>query len=190
MNICVFCGSSEDLDASYYKLAKRCGEVIGKSGHNLIYGAGKIGLMGRLAQSTRDNGGKSIGIIPEKLRIEGVVSDVDNEQIITPDMKTRKDVMRNRSEAFLALPGGFGTMEELLEVITLKQLQYHNKSIVILNGNGFFDEMLVFFERMYKENFANASYRKLYQVENNPEQAISAIENYKHEHIYDKYLKA
>ncbi|MDA3911506.1 MAG: TIGR00730 family Rossman fold protein [Bacteroidales bacterium] len=190
MNICAFCGSSEDLDASYYHLASQCGEIIGKSGHNLIYGAGKIGLMGRLAQSTRDFGGKSIGIIPERLRIEGVASDMDNEQIITPDMKTRKDVMRNRSDAFLALPGGFGTMEELLEVITLKQLQYHNKAIVLLNGNGFFDEMLVFFERMYKENFANPSYRKLYQVESSPEKAIAAIENYRHEHIYDKYLKS
>jgi uncharacterized protein (TIGR00730 family) len=190
MNICAFCGSSEDLDTSYYQLASQCGEIIGKSGHNLIYGAGKIGLMGRLAQSTRDFGGKSIGIIPERLRIDGVVSDKDDEQIVTPDMKSRKEVMRTRSDAFLALPGGFGTMEELLEVITLKQLQYHNKAIVILNGNGFFDEMLVFFERMYEENFANPSYRKLYQIESCPEKAIAAIENYQHEHIYDKYLKS
>jgi len=190
MNICAFCGSSEDLDASYYQLASECGELIGKSGHNLIYGAGKIGLMGRLAQSTRDFGGKSIGIIPERLKIEGVVSDADNEQIITPDMKSRKEVMRTRSDAFLALPGGFGTMEELLEVITLKQLQYHNKAIVILNGNGFFNEMLLFFERMYKEQFANPSYRALYEVKNTAKEALAAIESYRHQHIYDKYLKS
>lgn len=190
MKICVFCGSSEDLKNSYYTLAENLGKQIGEHGHDVIYGAGKIGLMGRVALETRNHGGKTIGIIPKRLKIEGVVSTEDTELIVTEDMKERKSIMTEKSDAFLALPGGFGTMEELLEVITLKQLQYHNKAIVILNSDGFFDELLVFFERMYSENFANPSYRKLYQVVDSENDAIAALENYTHEHIYDKYLKS
>lgn len=190
MNICVFCGSSEDLENKYYKEASEMGKLLGQSKHNLIYGAGKIGLMGKIADAARDNGAETTGIIPERLKIEGVVSQSDSNLIVTKDMKERKDLMRKKSDAFLALPGGFGTMEELLETITLKQLQYHTKAIVILNTNGLFNKMLEFFEVLYEENFADPSYRKLYQVTNTPKEALEALENYSHEHIYDKYLKS
>ena len=190
MNICVFCASSEDLQEIYYEDAEITGSLIGEAGHHIIYGAGQIGLMGRLAQKVRDKGGETTGVIPHRLNIEGVVSKEDTQLIHTEDMKERKAYMRKHSDAFLTLPGGFGTMEELLEVITLKQLQYHNKAIVILNTNGFYDKLLNFFGQLFEEHFANPSYKKLYTLVNTPEAALEAIENYEHKHIYDKYLRS
>jgi cytokinin riboside 5'-monophosphate phosphoribohydrolase len=190
MNICVFCGSSEDLENEYYLFAEKCGESIGKSGHDLIYGAGKIGIMGRVASKTSLQGGKTIGVIPKRLNIDGVVSTDDNELIITEDMKSRKAVMQEMADAFLILPGGFGTLEEMLEVITLKQLQYHKKPIVILNFRNYFKPLIDMFEQMFLTNFANVSYKRLYYITSSIDEAIQYIETYQHEHIFDKYLKA
>ncbi len=189
MKICVFCGSSVDLDTIFYESATLMGKLIGTGDHHIIYGAGKIGVMGAVSEAVRKHGGQTTGIIPERLKIQGVVSDQDNQLIVTKDMKERKSLMREKADAFLALPGGFGTLEELLEVITLKQLQYHQKPIVILNINGYYDALNRLFEQMYDQQFANPDYRQLYSITNQPEEALSAIENYNHKHVWDKYLK-
>ncbi|MFO7880873.1 MAG: TIGR00730 family Rossman fold protein [Bacteroidota bacterium] len=189
MKICVFCGSSVDLEPIYYEHAREMGHAIGKNGHSIIYGAGKIGIMGAVASAVREQGGETTGVIPERLKIRGVVSDEDDKLIITKDMKDRKALMRQEADAFLALPGGFGTLEELLEVITLKQLQYHKLPVVILNTDGYYDALLQLFEQMYTHKFAVPEYRSLYTMHNNPAAALSAIENYAHADVYDKYLK-
>ncbi|MFW5805825.1 MAG: TIGR00730 family Rossman fold protein [Bacteroidales bacterium] len=189
MKICVFCGSSVDLDQKYYASAAKMGSLIGKSGHSIIYGAGKIGIMGALADAARKENTYITGVIPEKLNIKGVVSEYDDKLIITKDMKTRKSLMRQKAGAFLALPGGFGTLEELMEVITLKQLQYHNKAIVILNMFGYYDTLYQHFENMYNNGFAIEDYRHLYSFQTGEEEAIKAINTYRHKHVYDKYLK-
>jgi hypothetical protein len=187
--ICVFCASSEDLNETYYDLASKLGELIGKNSINLVYGAGGIGLMGRLAESAAKFGSKIIGVIPEVLNKKGIVREKHHQLIVTPDMKSRKDEMRNLSDAFIALPGGFGTIEELLEIITLKQLKYHSKPIVVINHNNFFNPMLEQFELFYKQGFAHPNYKKLFFVTNSLNEGIEYINNYKHENIYDKYLK-
>ncbi len=189
MKICVFCGSSVYLDQKYYASAAKMGSLIGKSGHSIIYGAGKIGIMGALADAARKENTYITGVIPEKLNIKGVVSEYDDKLIITKDMKTRKSLMRQKAGAFLALPGGFGTLEELMEVITLKQLQYHNKAIVILNMFGYYDTLYQHFENMYNNGFAIEGYRQLYSFQTSEEEAIKAINTYRHKHVYDKYLK-
>lgn len=188
-NICVFCSSSEDLDDKYYNIAKEMGKQLGTNNYDLIHGAGSIGLMGVMMKNAVKAGCKVIGVVPERLNKANIVSDKYQELIITPDMKERKEYMRTNAEAFIALPGGFGTLEELLETITLKQLKYHSKPIVIINAYNFYEPLLQQFNVFYNENFTNESYKKLYHICETPKDALEYINNYKPENIYDKYLK-
>jgi uncharacterized protein (TIGR00730 family) len=186
--VCVFCSSGEDLAEAYYDAAKALGELLAKNNYEIIHGAGNIGLMGALMRSAAQHNCKITGVVPEKLNKPNIVSDIYQELVITPDMKERKEYMRQNSDAFIALPGGFGTLEELLEVITLNQLKYHNKPIVIINTLNFFDKLLEHFDNMYMQDFANKLYKKLYYVALNPDDAAYYIKSYKAESIYDKYL--
>lgn len=187
--ICVFCGSSEDLDSIYYQTATELGSLLGQNNYNLIHGAGIIGLMGHLMLAASISGSKVTGVVPERLNRENIVDNKLQELIVTKDMKDRKEYMREKSDAFIALPGGFGTIEELLEVITLKQLKYHQKPIVIINTKDFYSGLLSQFKSFYNNNFANKSYESLYFVADNPLEAIDYIKTYKYNNIYDKYLK-
>lgn len=187
--ICVFCSSSEDLSKKYYSLANELGTLLGKNNYNLIHGAGSIGLMGVLMKSAFDAGCSVTGVVPERLNRPNIVSDKHQKLVITTDMKDRKEYMRKNSDAFIALPGGYGTLEELLEIITLKQLKYHTKPIVIINFDGFYDMLLNQFEVFYAENFTNASYKELYHVCATTHEALRYIEGYQPKNIYDKYLK-
>jgi len=188
--ICVFCASSEDLEEVYYEKAVELGVALGKYRLNLIHGGGQIGLMGRLSKAAIENNVFVTGIVPEALNKAGIVSDYDSKTIVTRDMMTRKARMRKLAHAFIALPGGFGTFEELLEIITLKQLKYHSKPIVIMNINNYYNYLLLQFETAYSEKFANEQYKKLFFVTDDIEAAINYILHYKHENMYDKYLKA
>lgn len=186
--ICVFCSSSNKLEDKYYHLAKELGKAIATNKYNLVHGGGKIGLMGVISESVQANGGKVIGVLPELLNIEGIASDTDDEIIITKDMADRKTEMRKHSDAFIALPGGFGTLEELLEVITLKQLKYHSKPIVIINAFNFYDSLLKMFEQFYNESFANADFKNFYYATNSVEDALNYINTYKYQDVKDKWF--
>jgi hypothetical protein len=187
--ICVFCSSSEDLANKYYSLANELGALLGEKNYNLIHGAGSIGLMGVLMKSASNAGCSVTGVVPERLNRPNIVSDEHQNLVITADMKDRKEYMRKNSDAFIALPGGYGTLEELLEIITLKQLKYHTKPIVIINFDGFYDMLLNQFEVFYAENFTNSSYKDLYHVCVTANDALKYIADYEPKNIYDKYLK-
>lgn len=187
--ICVFCSSSEDLDKKFHKIAVELGSRLGADNYKLIHGAGTIGLMGVLMKSAVSSGCKVTGVVPERLNRENIVSDEHQTLVVTADMKDRKEYMRNNSDIFMALPGGFGTLEELMEVITLKQLKYHNKPVIIINPFGFYDNLLKQFEVFYQEKFTVKSYRDLYFVTDNLNDAFDYIDSYKPGNIYDKYLK-
>ncbi|MDR2835965.1 MAG: TIGR00730 family Rossman fold protein [Bacteroidales bacterium] len=187
-NICVFCGSSEDLVQEYYSTANKLGELIVENNYGLIHGGGIIGLMGALTKGAASKNGKIIGVVPEFLNRPNIANSNNQELVITKDMKERKEFMRQNACAFIALPGGFGTLEEVAEVITLKQLKYHSKQIIFINTLNYYDKLLDFFEELYDQNFANLNYKKLYKIVNTPEQAIEQIKNYQFENIYDKYL--
>jgi uncharacterized protein (TIGR00730 family) len=178
MNICVFCSSSNAVDSEYFNQAKLTGELIGKNKHQLIYGGANVGLMEELAASVKKNGGKIIGIIPEKIHQKELSSAHPHELIVTQTMDERKSLMRQKADAFIALPGGFGTLEEILEVITLKQLDYHRKPIIFVNTKGFFDNLLMHFEKTFEEHFAKESYRMLYEIAENAADAYHKIINY------------
>jgi uncharacterized protein (TIGR00730 family) len=177
-DICVYASSSDAVEPVFFETAERLGRLLGRRGYGLVYGAGRVGLMGRLADTVRDEGGRIIGVIPEALNLKGVVYEHCDELIVTADMRRRKDEMDKRAAGFIALPGGFGTLEELLEVITLKQLRYHDRAIVILNTAGFYDALIEQFEVSIKKRFAKEQCRKLYAVCDTAEDAIEHIENY------------
>jgi uncharacterized protein (TIGR00730 family) len=178
MNICVFSSSSNGISDLYFEEAHRLGTLIGQHGHTMVNGGANVGLMEAVTIAAKNAGARTIGIIPEKMKTRNLVSNHSHEVVITSDMQERKARMREVSDAFIALPGGFGTLEEILEIMTLKQLAYHNKAVVFVNTNGFFDDLLHQFERTYSERFAKEEYRQLYFVANDSQQAIQYIENY------------
>ena len=188
MNICVFCSSSNAIPEIYFDAARELGKLIGENQHSLVYGGATVGLMHTVAESAREAGATSIGIIPESIHNKKLSSPRDHEQIITPNMRDRKYLMRKRSDGFIALPGGFGTLEEILEVITLKQLQYHQKPIVFINTDGFFNSLFDQFERAYRESFSKVDYKSTYFIAANPSEALTYIQNYQHVELATKWF--
>jgi uncharacterized protein (TIGR00730 family) len=140
--ICVYCGSSPGTDPAFVETARDFGKILAQNGIRLVYGGGSIGLMGALASSVIDHGGAATGIIPEFLTAKERPRRLAQEQIITRDMHERKSTMFDRADAFVALPGGIGTLEELVEQMTWAQLGRHKKPILIANINGFWDPLL------------------------------------------------
>ncbi len=189
MNICVYSSSSNAIDEVYFEEARKLGQLIGEKGHSLINGGANVGLMETVTLAVKTAGGNTVGIIPEKLIHRSLASDHAHEVIVTDDMQSRKARMRDLSDAFIALPGGFGTLEEILEVLTLKQLSYHEKAVVFVNTNDFFHDLFAMFERFYREMFAKENYRKFYYVADNPEKALEYIENYKPEEAINKWFQ-
>jgi uncharacterized protein (TIGR00730 family) len=178
MNICVFSSSSNAIHEIYFHEAEQLGKLIAKRGHTLINGGAKVGLMEAVTIAASRAGAKTIGIIPERLIHRSLASGNSHEVVITSDMQDRKARMRDISDAFIALPGGFGTLEEILEVITLRQLSYHTKPIVFINTNGFFNNLFKQFEVSYNEMFAKEIYRELYFIAKNAEEALNFITEY------------
>lgn len=178
MKICVFSSSSNGIPSIYFDEAVKLAMLIGKSKQTLINGGANVGLMERMLEFASKEGAKTIGIIPEKMDGFNLISSNADEIIISKDMMERKSLMREMADAFIALPGGFGTLEEILEVITLKQLDYHNKPIVFLNTNNFYNSLFLQFERSYEENFAKPSYRNLYFIAKTSEEAMNYLKTY------------
>jgi uncharacterized protein (TIGR00730 family) len=189
MNICVFSSSSNAIAEVYVSEAVDLARLIGQSGFCLINGGSNVGTMDVITREAGKNGAKTIGIIPEKLRDFNLASNHAHEIIVSGDMMERKFKMRELSDAFIALAGGFGTLEEILEVITLKQLGYHHKAIVFINTNGFYNDLFRQFEKSYDEKFAKESYRKLYFIAENSAQAMSYLMNYKPEETVNKWFE-
>ena len=152
-SICVYCGSRPGERAEHLRLAEAVGRWIGGRGGQLVYGGGRTGLMGCVAESTREAGGRVVGIIPQALVDKELANTLCDELHIVETMHERKAMMGERADAFIALPGGIGTLEELFEVWTWRQLGYHDKPIGILNANGYFDKMLDFLQYSVSEGF-------------------------------------
>lgn len=160
--ICVYCSSSDKVAPVYFDAARELGLAMAARGYGLIYGGTSVGLMGAVARAVHEGGGQVVGVIPEAIHREGISYDLADELIVTRDMRERKAAMENRATAFVALPGGFGTLEELFEILTLKQLRYHHKPLMLLDVDGFYKPLEDLFTHMYKERFAREEYRELY----------------------------
>ncbi|MDP8262049.1 MAG: TIGR00730 family Rossman fold protein [Candidatus Ancaeobacter aquaticus] len=174
-SICVYCSSSDALPDIYYTEAARLGKLLAGAGYRLIYGGGSIGLMGVLGQTTQKHNGKITGIIPKHLAKKGIMYEHAEEMIETHNLRDRKELMEQKAHAFIALPGGIGTLEEIAEIITLRQLHCHSKPIAIINTNNFYHDLLKHLNRCYKENFMHEGDRQLYYVANNSQEALTYI---------------
>ena len=190
-NICVFASSSNHLDEVFYKDARDLGLLIGQNNYNIVYGGSKLGLMYACAGAVKETGGKIIGIMPEKIANFGCANPEDcDEFILTAGMRERKAKLDEISDAVIALSGGYGTLEELAEIIVQKQLAYNNKPIVILNTDGFYDKLIEFFDVIIKRNFANPASINLFYIARTPQEAIDYIKNYQPVEYDVKYVKA
>ncbi len=176
--ICVFSSSSNTIDQAYFEAAAALGKEIALQGDLLLFGGGTTGLMGECARAIHRNNGKVIGVIPEALNEKGIVYENCDELVVMNNMRERKAQMDARSDAFIALPGGFGTIEEIMEIITLKQLRYHNKPIVILNIKGYFDHLIEQIKTTISQQFAKAGCFDLFYITDNVTRALDYIKDY------------
>jgi len=176
--LCVYASSSDAVDAVYVDAARALGHQLVDEGYELIYGAGGIGLMGVVARAVHEKGGRMLGVIPEKLHALGLAYEEADELIITESMRERKGVMETRGQAFVALPGGFGTLEEILEVIVLKQLAYHDRPVILLNTAGFYEHLAAFVEHQIATQFVKAAHRDLFFVANSVGEVFDYLRDY------------
>ena len=176
--ICVFCGSSVGQSRAYADAAVALGRCLAEHGIKLVYGGASVGLMGVLADTVLASKGKVVGVIPKTLADMEVSHRDLTELHVVGSMHERKALMADLSEAFIALPGGFGTVEELSEIITWGQLGFHQKPIGLLNVDGYFDSLLAFFDRAVHDQFIHSAHRKLVVDGTSPEEILAAFSNY------------
>ncbi len=168
-SVCVYCGSRHGVHADYTTAARALGTAIGRRGWQLVYGGGKVGLMGEVADATLAAGGRVVGVIPESLQKAEVGHHGLHELHVVPTMHVRKQMMAERAQAFIALPGGIGTLEELYEVWTWRQLSYHDQPIGLLNVRGYYDSLLQFMRHSEREGFVSAATLGMMRVHHDPE---------------------
>lgn len=180
MNITVYAASSGQLPEVYRQAAAELGFHLARRGHTLINGAGRTGLMSATTDAALSEGGRAIGVIPQFMIEQQWEHRGMTELIVTPDMHTRKETMASRSDACIACPGGVGTLEELLEIITWKQLGLYGKPIVILNTNDFYTPLLAQLERCVDERFMRPQHAEIWQVATHPEEAVRLCETTPH----------
>lgn len=173
--ICVFCGSSRGRDESYAEAAQRMGTLLGENGYDLVFGGGYVGLMGEVAHAARMAGAKITGVLPEFLRHLEPPAENEEKVILTPDLQERKRLMLSMAHAFVALPGGLGTMDEFFEVLTSAQLGQLRKPIVLLDTGGFFTALKTLLEQIVAEGFAREDIVELYHIASTPEDVIAIL---------------
>ncbi|TWG79190.1 hypothetical protein L602_000700000060 [Cupriavidus gilardii J11] len=174
--VCVYCGSSPGLRPEYAQAAQDMGRVLAERGLALVYGGGKVGLMGMVADAVLAHGGTAIGIIPEALMSKEIGHAGLTELHVVRNMHERKQMMADRADAFVAMPGGIGTYEELFETFTWLQLGYHAKPVGLLNVAGFYDGMLGFLRHAVGEGFLKEEHARLLQVADTPAGMVDALE--------------
>lgn len=168
--LCVYCASSRRLDPKYYAAGEAVGRGLVEHGWGLIYGGGNVGTMGAVAKGVHDAGGHVVGIIPEFMQERELAYHESDELVIVQSMRERKRVMAERAAGFVSLPGGIGTLEEVSEIMVERQLALTSKPLVLLNQDGFYDDLLKFLERMVVEKFKSDGMRNLFGVANTVEE--------------------
>jgi uncharacterized protein (TIGR00730 family) len=177
--ICVFCGSSPGSQLEYVEMAAQLGKQLAKNNIGLVYGGGSVGMMGVLANSVVKNKGSVTGVITKKLyKMEVAFTELTDLRIVDT-MHERKAMMAELSDGFIALPGGFGTMDEMFEILTWSQLNIHQKPCGFLNVNGYYNKLLDFVDHMISQNFVNEACRPLLQMDESPEGLLEKFNNYK-----------
>ncbi|MFC5862973.1 TIGR00730 family Rossman fold protein [Acidicapsa dinghuensis] len=176
--VCVFCGSNSGSGDAYLKAARETGRLLAESGIELVYGGGKVGLMGAIADACLEAGGSVIGVIPHVLVLKEVAHRGLTELHIVQTMLERKTMMADMSDAFIALPGGYGTLDELSEVLTWSQIGIQHKPSGLLNVNGYYDHLLAMMDRAVKDRFLSEVHRELLLTETDPRRLLKYLEKY------------
>ena len=174
-SVCVYCASSTQIDEKYFRAAEELGTLIAQRGLRLITGAGKLGLMNTVQDAALAAGGEAVGVIPTFMVREGWHHEKLTQLIETASMHERKQTMADLSDGVIALPGGCGTMEELLEIITWKQLGLYLNPIIILNIDGFYDHLLAQLSKAVEDNFMRSIHADIWRVATTPEEAIELL---------------
>ena len=176
MNICLYGASSNAIARSYINPTEELGAKIAERGHTLIYGGGAEGLMGAAARGAYSQGGKIIGIVPSFLNVDGILFDNCDEMIFTETMRERKQLLEEKSDAFIVTPGGVGTFDEFFEILTLKQLGRHSKPIAVFNINGYFDSLIEQLKNAVRKQFMNPESFELCFFTDNADKLINYLE--------------
>lgn len=179
MKICVYGAASDKINEKYKEAGQLLGEKIAKRGHSLVFGAGDNGVMGAVARGVYEQNGELIGVSPRFFNVDGILFGHCTELIYTDTMRERKKILEDSSDAFIIAPGGVGTLDEFYEILTLKQLQQHNKPIAIFNFDGYYDGILEWMKVAVKKDFISDITIDLYKVSNNIDEILDYIEQYK-----------
>jgi cytokinin riboside 5'-monophosphate phosphoribohydrolase len=178
VRITTYTSSAPDVDARYHEVARDYGRRIAERGDELVYGGTSGGTMGTLAATVREAGGHVTGIVPRFMHDRGLSHPACSDLVVVDDMSQRKQEMIGRADAFVALPGGFGTLEELLEVLTLKMLGRHRRAIATVSLDGYWEPLFAMFERMADEGFAFGDYRDLLHVTDDLDDLFHHLDTY------------
>jgi uncharacterized protein (TIGR00730 family) len=177
--VCVFCGSSAGVRPVYAETAQQMGEALVTRGITLVFGGGRVGLMGEIARTVLAGGGHVVGVIPQALMRKEIAYDDLSELHVVDSMHERKALMAERSDGFIAMPGGFGTFEEFCEVLTWSQLGFHHKPVALLNANGYFDGLLALFDHAVAEGFVRPVHRSMALADDDPGRLLDRLAAYR-----------
>ena len=186
--VCVYCGSSDRIDGNYLQSAEAMGRALSARGIRLVYGAGNTGMMGRLADSVLETGGDAIGVIPRIFETPELMHDGLTEVHVVEDMHTRKAMMAELADAFIALPGGFGTFEELFEILTWSQIGLHQKPVGVLNIDAYFNPLLALIDHAQARGFIYQEHPQLLISEIEPEALLDQLTTYQPPKDLDRWV--
>lgn len=173
LRVCVFCSSSDAIESVYLEEAARLGAAIARQGFTLVFGGCDVGAMGAAARAAHEGGGRVVGVVPESL-LHLAYAKADR-LLTTSDLRQRQARMEEEADAFVVLPGGFGTLEELFETVNHRYLGYHDKPLGVVNQDGFFAPLLEFFEKLYRDRFASEKFRRLLLIDASAERVLAAV---------------
>lgn len=176
--MCVYCSSSNNLPEKFYVVSKELGEKLAQKGFDMVYGGTTVGMMGVIANNALQNGAEVIGVIPERIASFGLKHPELAKVIVTKDMRERKATMEKYADVFVAMPGGFGTFEEIFEILVAKQLGYHDKPVIFVNFDGYYDNMIKMFNTLYENNFAKEEMKSLYFIAKTVDEIFGYVETY------------
>ena len=177
-SIAVYCGSSDKISKNYLSAARDIGKAIAERGIRIVYGAGSTGMMGAVANAALEAGGEVFGVMPKIFDKPQLAHPRLTRYEVVADMHTRKALMIENSDAFIALPGGFGTFEEFFEVLTWAQIGIHEKPIGLLNSSGYYDTLMTFFNEVKEQGFTYKEHNQLFQSNEDPVKLLDLLESY------------
>ena len=187
MNVCVYCSSSDRVDPIYFDAARRLGRLLGERRNNLVYGGGNTGPMRVLAEGVKEAGGRVLSVIPRIFSERGFTFAGSDETIVTANLQERRITMIRDSDVFMALPGGFGTLEEIAENLTMRQLGLHSRPLCLVDVNDYWTPFLAFLDQMVEGRFAKPAHRELVHLAPSPEKALEYIDRYAPVDVPDKW---